>query len=169
MIDTLLTPAKMHLRLWAETADDLMMPNPVSIREDATVHEAMALLIDHGFSAAPVIDGAGKPVGVLSRSDVLVHERQRVEYAVPEFYHKGELATPLGEELPPGFQVERVDQTTVADIMTPMVFAVPPDATAAQVIKEMLGLKVHRLFVVDHTGVLIGVISVLDILRHLHA
>ena len=116
-----------------------------------------------------MIDAAGKPVGVLSRSDLLVHERQRVEYAVPEFYHKGELATLLGEELPPGFQVERVDQTTVADIMTPVVFAVPPNATAAQVIKEMLGLKVHRLFVVDHTGVLIGVISVLDILRHLHS
>jgi predicted transcriptional regulator len=28
-------------------------------------------------------------------------------------------------------------------------------------------LKVHRLFVVDRAGVLIGVISALDVLRHL--
>jgi predicted transcriptional regulator len=31
----------------------------------------------------------------------------------------------------------------------------------------MLKLKVHRLFVVDENGVLVGVISALDILRHL--
>jgi predicted transcriptional regulator len=31
----------------------------------------------------------------------------------------------------------------------------------------MLGLKVHRLFVVDAAGVLVGVISALDVLRHL--
>jgi hypothetical protein len=32
----------------------------------------------------------------------------------------------------------------------------------------MVGLKVHRLFVVEQSGVLIGVISALDVLRHLH-
>jgi CBS domain-containing protein len=31
----------------------------------------------------------------------------------------------------------------------------------------MVGLKVHRLFVVDQSGLLIGVISALDVLRHL--
>jgi CBS domain-containing protein len=31
----------------------------------------------------------------------------------------------------------------------------------------MLGLKVHRVFVVNGGGVLVGVISALDVLRHL--
>ena len=43
MIDTLVSPGKATLRLWAGTAEDLMMHNPVSVREDATVREGMAL------------------------------------------------------------------------------------------------------------------------------
>src|SRR5438132_13949757 len=54
------------LRLHAATAADLMMPDPVSIRADASLKEAIALLIDRGFSGAPVIDEAGRPIGVLS-------------------------------------------------------------------------------------------------------
>ena len=57
-----------------------MRPNPVSIRADASVGEAVALLSDKGFSAAPVIDEGGRPVGVVSRSDILVHDRERTDY-----------------------------------------------------------------------------------------
>src|SRR5262249_30242503 len=142
---------------------------PVSLREDATLKEAVALLTDKGFSAAPVIDAAGRPVGVLSRSDIIVHEREKVEYLepVPEYYDRHELATPAGEKLLNGFQVEKVDRTRVGELMTPAVFAVAPETPAAKVIEEMLALKVHRLFVVDGNGVLVGVISTLDVLRHL--
>jgi len=35
------------------------------------------------------------------------------------------------------------------------------------VIEDMLGLRVHQLFVVDQDQVLVGVISTLDVLRHL--
>ena len=35
------------------------------------------------------------------------------------------------------------------------------------VVREFLALKVHQLFVVDRAGVLVGVISTLDVLRHL--
>jgi len=155
--------------LWAETAANLMMPDPVSVRDDATEREALALLLDRGFHAAPVIDAAGHPVGVLSRSDLLVHDREKIEHLapVPEFYHRGELMLHSGERLPRGFQVERVQRTLVRDLMTPAVFSVPPDAPAARVIEEMMALKVHRLFVVGADGVLVGVISAFDILRHL--
>jgi CBS domain-containing protein len=155
--------------LWEKTAADLMMPNPISVREDASLREAVALLTDKGFSGAPVIDQAGRPVGVLSRTDVLIHEREKVEYVAPEpeYYHRGELTSRSGERLASGFQVERVDTTLVRDVMTPVVFSVPPETPAEQVIEDMLELKVHRLFVVDRSGSLIGVISALDILRHL--
>jgi len=152
------------LTLRATTAAELMMPNPVSIRDVATIKEALALLTDHGFSGAPVIDKAGRPVGVLSRSDLLVHEREKVEYVKsPEFYDPADFA----EKVPAGFQVERVDRTMVRDVMTPVVFSVAPETTAKSVVSQMLGLKVHRLFVVDESGVLVGVISALDVLRQL--
>ena len=37
----------------------------------------------------------------------------------------------------------------------------------AQVIEQMLQLRVHRLFVIDAAGVLIGVVSMTDVLRRL--
>jgi CBS domain-containing protein len=158
-----------RLALQAETAAELMTANPVSVCEDATLKEALALLIDKGFSAAPVIDEAGRPVGVLSGSDLLVHDRESAQYLreAPEFYHKEELKTGEGEALGRGFQVEKVDRTRVKDLMTPVIFTVAPDSPASKVVHDLLALKVHRLFVVDDNGVLVGVISTFDVLRHL--
>lgn len=157
------------LTLSALTAAELMTPSPVSIGQDATVKEAAAFLTDRGFSAAPVIDNAGRPVGVLSRADIVVHHRQKAEYvpAVPEYYEKTDLTTRSGEPLPGGFQVETADQTRVRDIMTPVVFAVSSEAPARRVVGDILDLKIHRVFVVDASGVLVGIISALDVLRHL--
>jgi CBS domain-containing protein len=159
----------LSLALGAETAADLMTPNPVSIQEEATVREAVSLLIDKGISAAPVIDKAGLPVGVLSRTDILVYDRERVEYVAPaaDFFQQADLTTDAGEVLPRGFQVEKVDRTRVGDLMTPVVFSVGLHTPVWKVVHEMLTLKVHRLFVVDDSGVLVGVISALDVLRHL--
>jgi len=159
-----------RLVLQADTATDLMTANPVSVSENATLREALALLVDKGYSAAPVIDMAGRPVGVLSRSDLLVHDRETFEHLseAPEYYNKKELHTPGGEPLGRGYQVEKVDRTRVRDLMTPAVFCVAPDAPAGRVISELVGLNVHRLFVVDNLGVLVGVISATDVLRRLH-
>jgi len=62
---------------------------------------------------------------------------------------------------------EVADKTMVRDVMTPVVFSIRPDAPARQVIEEMLHLRVHRLFVIDRDGVLVGVIAMSDILRRL--
>lgn len=152
-----------RLSLLADTATELMSPNPVSIRRDATVPEAVALLTDHNFSAAPVIDEAGRPVGVISKSDILVHNREYAAHLGPVDSHDFNSPTARRE----GFQVELTDPTTVEEIMTPGVFAVRADATAAEVVREMVTLHVHRIFVTDETGTLVGVISTLDVLKRL--
>jgi CBS domain-containing protein len=165
---TLQTMVAPRLVLDADTAADLMTSNPVSIRDVATIGEAVAMLTDKGFSAAHVIDDAGRPVGVLSRSDILVHDREKIDHVEPaEFYDETDLTLDSGEHLPKGFQVETGDPTLVRDIMTPIVFSVTPETPAARVVEDMVSLKVHRLFVVDEGGVLVGVISALDVLRYL--
>src|SRR5438477_7037330 len=168
MIHTMPTVDKRPLLLHAETAADLMVPNPISLRADANVREALVLLTDKGFSAAPVIDEAGRPIGVLSRGDLLVHDREKVDYLAPgpTYFYEQDLRTRKGQPRS-GFQVENVDQTTVRDLMTPAVFAVSPDTRAPKVIKEMLALHVHRLFVVDEEGILIGVVTAMDVMRQL--
>jgi CBS domain-containing protein len=170
MQSTLKPEAPVRVTLPALTAEDLMTPNPVSIRDLATIPEAVALLTDKGFSAAPVIDEAGRPVGVLSRTDLLVHDREKGDYVgtAPEYYERTELAHRVGTATAPaGYQIVNVDRAMVRDLMTPVVFSVKPDAPVTEVIRQLLKLRVHRLFVVDRVGALIGVISALDILRHL--
>ena len=158
------TPAGPRLVLEARTAADLMSPNPVSLRSAATVQEAVALLTDRGFSAAPVIDAAGRPLGVLSRTDLLVHEREQTHHATMSW--DADLESPM-TPVHQGFSVEVVDPTRVLDIMTPVVFTVGLHAPAREAVEQMLALKVHQLFVVDREGALVGVISALDVLRRL--
>jgi CBS domain-containing protein len=154
--------------LGAKTAADLMTPNPMSIRGDATVCEAVEALTNHGFSAAPVIDAAGRPIGVVSRADILFHDREEgTRTAAAVSYERADLTLGSGEHLERGLDVEGADGTLVSDIMTPAVFSVAPGTPAPNVVEEMLALKVHRLYVVEEDGTLVGVISALDILRHL--
>jgi CBS domain-containing protein len=115
-----------------------MTRNPVSIGQHTTVTEAAAFLTGRGISAAPVIDEAGRPLGVVSRSDILARH-----------------------------QTASAGRTPVHELMTPAVFCVRPDAPSREVVETMVGLGVRRLFVVDDSGVLVGVISALDVLRHL--
>ena len=143
MTNTPTVPRASRLTLDAARADELMTPNPMSLRGEATVPEAIAWLTEKGFSAAPVIDESSQPLGVVSRGDILIHERERLRSVA-------------------------ADATTVRDIMTPAVFSVTPQVSAAQVIEQLLTLNVHQLYVVDEHQHLIGVISAHDVLRHLH-
>ena len=147
MASTQMLPRTSHLVLDAVRAADLMTPSPMSIRAAATVPEAIATLTEKGFSAAPVIDESGRPIGVLSRADILIHERERLRSAV----------------------VPAIDNTIVHDIMTPAVFSVTPETPVEQVVEQMLTLNVHQLYVVDRDQFLTGVISAHDVLRRLRA
>ena len=138
-----------------------MVPNPISLREDVTIPEAVALMTDRGFSAAPVIDEAGRPIGVLSHTDVMIHEREQVRHALPAEDAPADRRQARHE----GFSIEIADSTCVRDIMTPTVFTVKMSTPAADVVKRMCDLKVHHLFVVDDDDSLIGVVSAVDIVR----
>ena len=139
---------------------EVMTPNPVSISADATLEEAVAFLVDSGYSAAPVIDEAGRPVGVISHTDLVFHDRQHLvlpEAAPFYFESAGEIAAVVREER----------AARVADVMTPAVFALAPDVPLEEAAQQMTDLNVHRLFVVDGAWTLVGVVSALDLLRHL--
>src|SRR5437763_416514 len=128
------------ITLLAETAADLMSPGPVSIEAIASAAEAARVLTSRGIGAAVVMDQAGRPVGVVTKTDLLIHAR--------------------GSGL-----VE--DTTPIRDVMTTAVFSVRADVPARSVIEQFLALNVHHLFVTDATGLLVGVISPVDVLRKL--
>jgi CBS domain-containing protein len=131
---------------WGRTARDLMTRDVVSVAADATVADALALMVSKGLSGLPVVDSAGAPLGVISGSDLLVHA------------HEAAKAPTDGEAEP----------VRVREVMTPAVFAVGPGASMSQIIREFLGVNVHRLFVAEK-GALVGVLTPSDVLRHLPA
>lgn len=137
------------------TAQDLMTSSPRSIHESTTVKQAAEFLSLMGIGGAPVIDDAGRPVGVLSRTDV-----QRHLGRIPEAL--SDLAS-LSEEGGARASIP------VCQIMTRAVFSVRPETPATKVIAKLMALQVRRLFVVDPYGVLIGVVSASDLLRPLVA
>ena len=129
---------------FATRAEEVMTPNPLSIGELATLREAALFLTSKDISAAPVINEAGRPVGVISLADIVrcVHMSEVSDTRLP---------------------------LTVREVMTPVVYFVRPDTPVANVIEDLLDCAVHRLFVVDDDEVLIGVISTLDVLKHLRS
>jgi CBS domain-containing protein len=134
-----------HLTLDAETARDLMRPGAPALRDSADLAEALALLTDAAATALAVLNKSGQPVGVLSRDDIVVHEREKMGHAA-----RG------GEE-----------PILARDLMTPAVFSVRPESPAAHVIEEMVAMHVNQLFVVDERGTLVGTITAFNVLERL--
>ncbi len=144
------TPAlTLRCELEDAVARDLMTPNPVFIRGEATVDDAIRYLADKGISGLVVIGEAGRPLGVLSATDLLIHQRAKLGSGRANQSEVSEKAV------------------VVKDIMTPAVFSVRLHTPANQIVEQMTSLNVHRLFVVDESDTVVGVISALDILRRL--
>jgi CBS domain-containing protein len=170
MSGTLIAPDVAPLRLHAALADDVMTANPVSIREELTVHEAVVFLTERRISAAPVINEAGRPVGVISEADILRHDREHADhlYWLPQKLVDRELTLGSGEHLDGrSFEVEVPDVTRVKDIMNPVIYAVRRDTPITEVVSQLCKRRIHRLFVVDEDGSLVGVITTLDLLSRL--
>lgn len=130
------------MELKAKTAREIMNPDPHSIEETKTADDAANFLTHRGFGAAVVIDEAGRPLGVVTKSDLLIHDLERKA---------------AGKSEP----------ADVRDVMTPAIFSVRQDTSAQSVVEQMLALHVHHLFVVDNQGIVVGVISPMDVLRKL--
>jgi CBS domain-containing protein len=169
MNDSHSSPGAARLVLDAATAQDLMTKNPLSIRHDVTIENAAAFLIDKEISAAPVIDDAGHAVGVLSHTDIVRHDSQAAGKRLEEsgYYRDVDLRCPPAlREFTYGPKTTAV---RVSNVMSPVVIQVATHDPAMAVVARLLALKIHRLFVVDRAGTLVGVISVFDVLRCLHS
>ena len=106
---------------------------------------------------------------MISRDDLLAHDRERFDYLGSK--RTSDETSDRFAEMEgfdqDSFQIVDIDRTPVCDIMTPVVFVVRPDAPANEVFNQLASLRVHRLFVVDECGILVGVVSALDVISAL--
>jgi predicted transcriptional regulator len=157
-------------------ARDLMQEHVTTLNVDAPIREAVETLRGDGVSGAPVLDAAGKVVGMLSVSDIARPEHLEGD-RINEVRGDYDLGNPIGD----AFEEERVEdeeftrsdyspemlgRETVGDWMRPTVISVAPDAPLRRVCELMLSERVHRIVVIEN-GTLHGIISTMDIVRHL--
>ena len=55
---------------WMVAAKEVMNPDVITVRDDMTVQEVAAFLTENQISGAPVEDGEGRLVGVVSYADI---------------------------------------------------------------------------------------------------
>lgn len=143
-------------------ARDLMTPDVVTVPPETPVMAMARLLADRGISAVPVVDAAGKVLGIVTEADLI--RRLAGEEDRPASWFGTLFADPAS-------QAERYARThgvTARDLMTEKVVSVAPDTTAAHVAHMMEEQKIRRVVVVEGEK-LKGIVSRADLLRALVA
>jgi CBS-domain-containing membrane protein len=121
-----------------DPVSSIMTRKVVCARPEMDASLLRARLIERGVSGAPVVDDWGHLLGVATKTDLVEHE------VTSQRGHK-----------------------TVGDIMMPLVFTLPPEASIGQAAALMAYEGVHRVIVVDEKGCVVGLVSTLDIARWL--
>jgi len=62
---------ELELKLVASSAAEAMTAPAVTIAASQTVQEAARLMLDHGVNRLPVVDGAGRLAGIVTRADLV--------------------------------------------------------------------------------------------------
>lgn len=129
---------------------------------DLDVRDLTKLLLERGYSGAPVTKKDGTLLGVVSQSDLLRNRINRDDELVvePDDYGTARIE---GSYLPRGFQIEDVNTAKVSDVMTPVVFSVQESTPVEEVARTMRQRHIHRV-IVERAGKVVGIISPLDLL-----
>jgi CBS-domain-containing membrane protein len=131
----------------------VMTARPVVATETTGFKEIAGLLVEHRISALPVLDEAGRLVGVVSQADLLLKET----FAAADHRHLLESDRRRRERAKAGALLAR-------DLMTAPAVAIGPSALITEAARLMHDKKVKRLPVVDEDGQVIGIVTRGDLL-----
>jgi len=156
-------------------ARDVMRKDVVRLSPSASIDEAVSTLEENEITGAPVVDSAGKVLGVFSTRDVTRAEHVRTgrieagrgEWAMTDPMDEDEEGSARAEDVILGkedYSEELVGSQTVADWMNPRVVTVSPDDSLRVVCRKMTEDHIHRVFVATQ-GKLEGIITSFDIVR----
>lgn len=146
------------------TAQDLMTRAAISVRADDSVKKVGALLLSSGHHSLPVINETGHLVGMIGERDLIDANR---EVHLPTMLTILDGLIPLGGMHEYEEELRKVTAVTAGQLATPKVVTTTVDEDADQVAEKLLRKEVHALPVVDSDGLLLGIITRSDILRHL--
>jgi len=118
-------------------ASEIMTTPVVTTRPDVRLTDVIKLLLRHHISGVPVVDDAGKMIGIVT------------EYDIMNFAQSGDAA-----------------RTTAAEAMTKDVVTCRPDTSCADIVDLFAARRIRRVPVVDG-GNVVGIVSRRDLLREM--
>src|ERR1700722_847089 len=139
---------------------DVMTRNCITIAPDATVEEAVNLMLSHHISGLFVVDRDGDLKGVITEGDLLRRDEIGTERHRPWWLRL--LASPARQAA----DFTRANGRHVRDVMTEDVLSIARDARLEDVVATMEKHRIKRLPVTAN-GHIVGVVSRADLLRAL--
>lgn len=149
-----------------KTVADVMSRDPIAVRPETPLQEAIKILAERRIGGLPVVDDSGKLVGIISESDLMWRETgptpppyimlldSVIFLENPARYEK-ELHKALGQ--------------TVGEVMSANPIATTPEKSLHDAAKLMHERKINRLPVLDKAGKVIGILTRGDIVRAMAA
>lgn len=144
------------------TARDLMTADVITVPPETPVVAMARLLSERHISAVPVMDAAGKVLGIVTEADLI----RRL--AGTEDRPRGWLAALFADPAEQADRYARTHGAVARDVMTEEVVAVEETDTAAHIAHLMEEKHIRRVLVVTG-GRLRGLVSRADLLRALVA
>ncbi|MFE9172157.1 CBS domain-containing protein [Streptomyces kebangsaanensis] len=135
------------------TVNDVMTRTVVALTGGATFKDIVRTMERWGVSAMPVLDGAGRVIGVVSEDDLLRKEESR------------DTDLDRGGRPLRWAELAKAGAVTAEELMSTPAVTVRAEATVARAARVMARHGVKRLPVVGADGVLTGIVSRADLLR----
>jgi CBS domain-containing protein len=130
-----------------DAVGQIMVKSVVCVREETTAPTLIRLFAERGISGAPVVDGDGQPLGVVSLTDLVFNSYEALEDEEDDFVR----SLPRSE-------------ATAGELMTHVPITVTEDTTIPRAAEVMASHRIHRLPVVSREGFVVGLVTSLDVL-----
>ncbi|MGL5082567.1 MAG: CBS domain-containing protein [Microcoleaceae cyanobacterium] len=146
-----------------KTVADVMTPNPIVAQPDMPLKQAIQVLAENRISGLPVVDEAGKLLGMILETDIIWQESGITPPAYITI-----LDSIIYLENPARYEQElhKALGTTVDEVMTKKgVVTVAPNCLLSEAARLMHEKRVHQLSVLDEAGKVVGILSCGDIIQ----
>ncbi len=143
---------------------DLMTRDPITVRPETPLQDAIHLLADNRISGLPVVTEAGEIAGLLSEDDLMW---QATGAPLPAYIMLLDSVIYLTNPTRYTEELHKALGQTVQEVMSDKkgLVTIRPDASVRQAAQIMHDKKVRRLPVVDEAGHLVGILTQGDIVR----
>lgn len=128
----------------------------VSVTADASLETVERIVLEGDHDAVVVVDADRAPIGIITKTDLLWRLYDECDVSAPE--------PPPPPE--PGLHVVP-DTVTAGDVMTPLVHALPDDATLSIGVGLLALGNVDQVPVVSKSNEVVGLFSNADVVRWL--